>query len=167
MKSSGRRTKTDWKVHRMGNQLYITESVVRKPKMEINPEIEYGHGSQGQLNRERRRNKEFAQAMNRRYIGFLIVSAIVVFAAAAMYLGQRFHTVNVKKEITGLEGELAQLQNENDELQRIMDSEANSEEIRRIAMEELGMVYATPGQIIYYDHAESSYVRQYEAVPAK
>ena len=42
----------------------------------------------------------------------------------------------------------------------------NENEIRRIAMEELGMVYPKRSQIVEYDAAESEYVKQYKNIPS-
>lgn len=159
--------KTSWKVQRVGEQLYIRESVVRKPRFEENPEIEYGHEQQGELNRQRRRNKEFAQTMNRRYIGFLIVCAICVFASAAMYLHQISRATTVRKNIESLESQITDLKSQNDEQESRMESKVNPEEIRRMAMEELGMVYAGQNQVVKYSCEESDYVRQYEDIPKK
>lgn len=159
--------KIDWKVHKVNGQLYIRDNVVRKPKFEENPEIEYGHADQGQINRERRNNKEFAQAMNRRYISFLLISAMIVFASAAFYLTQISNAAAEKKEIQQLEAQLATLKSENNETQSRMNASVNADELKRIAMEELGMVYAGKQQIVSYDYEESDYVRQYESIPKK
>lgn len=158
--------KVDWKVHRVGNQLYIHDNVVRKPRFEADPEIEHGHERQREINRKRRNHKEFAQAMNRRYIEFLIVCALVVFASVAMYLKQISDTSAAKETIQQLETQVADIKSTNDETQSRMDSNINVEEIRRIAIEELGMVFANEQQVVIYDYEESEYVRQYEAIPA-
>lgn len=159
--------KIDWKVQKVNGQLYIRDNVVRKPKFEENPEIEYGHADQGQINRERHSNKEFAQAMNRRYIGFLVVSAMIVFASAAFYLSQISKAAAAKKEIESLEAQLAGLKSENNETQSRMNANVDAEELKRIAMEELGMVYAGQQQVVTYDYEESDYVRQYESIPKR
>ena len=45
-----------------------------------------------------------------------------------------------------------------------MDS-VNLEEIRDKAQNELGMVYASPEQIVEYDNPATDYVKQYEDIP--
>ena len=45
-----------------------------------------------------------------------------------------------------------------------MDS-VNLEEIREKAQEELGMVYASPEQVIEYQRPSADYVKQYENIP--
>ena len=46
----------------------------------------------------------------------------------------------------------------------IMDS-VNLDEIRERAQESLGMVYATPEQVIEYQRPSADYVKQYEDIP--
>lgn len=159
--------KIDWQVRRVNGQLYIQDNVVRKPRFEEDPEIEYGHSRQGELNRERRRNKEFAQAMNRRYIGFLLAAAVCVFFAAAVYLSQIASTDDAKQNVQTLQSQIADLKAQNDETQSRMDASVNPEQIRQTAMDELGMVYAGQDQILNYDYEESDYVRQYEEIPGR
>lgn len=45
-----------------------------------------------------------------------------------------------------------------------MDS-VNLEEIREKAQEGLGMVYATPDQVVGYQRPSADYVKQYENIP--
>ena len=47
-----------------------------------------------------------------------------------------------------------------------MDS-VNLDEIREKAINQLGMTYATPDQIVEYDNPASDYVKQYENIPGK
>lgn len=157
--------KIDWKVQRVGNQLYIRDNVVRKPRFEEDPLIEHGHTRQSEYNQERRRNKEYAQTMNRKYIGFLIMSTLIVFVSAVVYLSQISQTNAKKEQIQQLEAELADMKSGNDEAQSRLETSVNVEEIRRIAMEELGMVFAGKEQVVTYSYEESDYVRQYEEIP--
>ena len=157
--------KIDWKVQREGKQVYIRDNVVRKPRIEEDPYIEHAHKRQGEINRERRKKQEFAQAMNRRYISFLLVSAILVFVAVSGYLTQIFKYNESKKNVQALESEVTDLKADNDETKGRLDTSINVEEIRRIAMEELGMVYAGQDQVVAYSYEESDYVRQYEDIP--
>ena len=46
-----------------------------------------------------------------------------------------------------------------------INSSVNLEQIRDVAMNQLGMVYPTDGQVVYYDQTEADYVRQYQDVP--
>lgn len=159
------RRSSQWSVHRNGNQLYIADNVVRKPEFVADPAIEYDHRKQVEISRQRRRNQDFARQMNRKYIGFLMGCTAIVFAAIAMYLGQINSTSALKDSIQTLESQVADMKATNDEMESNMNSSINVEEIRNIAISELGMVYAAADQVVLYDYEESQYVRQYEAIP--
>lgn len=58
------------------------------------------------------------------------------------------------------ESELNGLRLSNDEEYNRIISGINLEEIKRIAIGELGMSYAQEGQIIEYENAEGDYMRQ-------
>ena len=73
-------------------------------------------------------------------------------------------TASVKK-ISRLESELNNLKLSNDEELSRIESSIDLEEIKRIAMEELGMTYAEEGQIIEYSSEGSDYVRQVTELP--
>ena len=54
---------------------------------------------------------------------------------------------------------------DNDETYSRISSNVNLEEVRRIAIQELGMQYADEGQIIIFDGEDSDYVRQTGEIP--
>ncbi len=64
------------------------------------------------------------------------------------------------KTVARRESELNQLKLANDEEYNRIISSINLEEVRRIAMGELGMVYAEEGQIITYEGNRSDYMRK-------
>ncbi len=69
------------------------------------------------------------------------------------------------KNITAMQEELANLREENNtKYNAVMDS-VNLDEIRDKAQNELGMVYASPEQIVEYDNPATDYVKQYEDIP--
>ena len=67
--------------------------------------------------------------------------------------------------IARLESELNSLRLANDEELTRINSSVDLEEIKRIAIGELGMVYATEGQIVNYTNEGSDYVRQLGDIP--
>ena len=64
-----------------------------------------------------------------------------------------------------LEKELNNLKLSNDDELARINSNVNLDEIKRIAIGELGMVYAQEGQIVYYNNEGSDYVRQFGDIP--
>ena len=71
----------------------------------------------------------------------------------------------MQKEIISLESQYSELKLSNDDAYARAVSSVDLEEIRDIAINELGMVYANKDQILLYDKTESEYVRQYEDIP--
>lgn len=156
----------NWETRREGDQIYISENVVRKPRFEPEPELEYDHVKQTRINREKRRKKEQAKVMDPKYLRFLIRCAVVVFAVVAVNLCMSSRTSKAKSRIKELNSAVTKLKTANDEMENTLKININQQELQRVAMEELGMVYATPQQVVLYDGEESEYVRQYEAIPA-
>ena len=63
-------------------------------------------------------------------------------------------------EVSRMESELNSLKLANDEEYSRITSNINLEEIKRIAIGELGMTYATEGQVIPYESNSNDYMRQ-------
>ena len=61
--------------------------------------------------------------------------------------------------------ELADLKEENTTKYNAVVDSVNLDEIREKAINQLGMTYATPDQIVEYDNPASDYVKQYENIP--
>lgn len=111
-----------------------------------------------------RKNREKASHMNPAYVLFLTVASVVTFMVCFHYIQLRSQITAHMKGIAALETELSDLKIENDaELSRVNNS-IDLEEIKRIAMEELGMVYASKDQVIMYQDKDAEYFRQYESV---
>ena len=69
------------------------------------------------------------------------------------------------KNIASMETQLEELRKENDDnYTRIMTS-VDLDYIRDVAINELGMVYAEPDQVILYDNGTQDYVRQSGELP--
>ena len=63
-------------------------------------------------------------------------------------------------EVSRMESELNSLKLANDEEYSRITSNINLEEIKRIAIGELGMTYAAEGQVIPYESNSNDYMRQ-------
>lgn len=111
------------------------------------------------------KNRRRVAKMNIQYVAFLAAATVATLGICIGYLKLRSEVDGRAGRINRMERELKEAKTENDATyNRIMKS-VNLEEIRRIAIEELHMVYANEGQIIFYDSEESDYVRQYEDIP--
>lgn len=112
------------------------------------------------ISRTARANRERAKAMNLGYVLFLTAAVVLAGYVLIGYLRLQSEYVSQTKQISRMESELNSLTLANDDAQMQAESAVDLEEIRRIAIGELGMIYATGGQIEKYADAGSDYVRQ-------
>lgn len=99
------------------------------------------------------------------YCIFLALACALTLSLGAYYLEQQALSTSSQKKIASLESQLAELKKVNaDDLNRI-ESSVNLEEIRDIAINELGMVYATSDNVVMYKNTSQNYVSQYSEVP--
>ncbi len=113
----------------------------------------------------RRSRKPERSTLSIPYCIFLAVACVLTLSLGAYYLEQQALATSSQKKIASLESELAELKKVNaDDLNRI-ETSINLEEIREIAINELGMVYATKENVILYKNTNQNYVSQYGEVP--
>jgi len=112
-----------------------------------------------------RRNREKARYMSFGYAVFLIAAIGTLWLFCYRYLTLRAEITATQHNITEKESELNDLRLANDEeYGRIMGA-VDLEEIKKIAMEELGMTYPNENQIVAFVDEDSDYVRQYQDIP--
>lgn len=104
-------------------------------------------------------------AMNPGFAVFLAISVIATLAVCALLLTMQAKVTNQSNTITRLQSELEALRDDNNAYEARLNSSVNLEYIRDVAINQLGMVYPTEGQVVYYERIESDYVRQYRDVP--
>lgn len=113
----------------------------------------------------RRSRKPERNTLSIPYCIFLAAACVLTLTLGAYYLQQQALSTSSQKKIASLESELAELKKVNaDDLNRI-ETSVNLEEIRDIAINELGMVYATQENVVLYKNTSQNYVSQYENVP--
>lgn len=117
------------------------------------------------LSNTARRNREKAARMNPAYILFLIGAMALTSMVLIGYIRIQAENVAMIQEISDLESQLNQMKLSNDEeYSRIMSS-VDLDEVKRIAIEELGMQYAQEGQVVEIEDSKNDYVRQYQKMP--
>ena len=98
---------------------------------------------------------------------FLIAAVAVTAYFCYRYVKLRSEITQIQKHISKLESSYNDLKLSNDEeYDRIMGS-VDLEEIKRIAMSELGMKYPDGDQVVHISGADDDYVRQYDKIPEK
>ena len=89
-------------------------------------------------------------------VGALVVSAIVLMS----YISLQSDVIIATRKVASLESELNNLKLSNDEDYARAASSVDLEQIRSVAIGELGMKYAKEGQIINVSGEGNDYVRQ-------
>lgn len=117
------------------------------------------------ISNETRKNRERAHHMNFGYVVFLALAMLVASYVLIGYIQLQAETTAKVEKIASLEKELNNLKLSNDDELARINSNVNLDEIKRIAIGELGMVYAQEGQIVYYNNEGSDYVRQFGDIP--
>ena len=120
-----------------------------------------------QLSAAARKNREKALQMNLGYVLFLALAAVLSVAICVNYLRLQAQYTTVQKEATALETTYSELKLENDAVYNRIMAGVNLDEVKKEAMERLGMDYATEEQIVTYEASGGDYVRQYQDLPGK
>ena len=102
-------------------------------------------------------------------LGNLIISSVAVVLMGltlAWYISLQSHVAASVKNIATLQSQLNTLKQENDEAYNRANGNLDLDEVKRIAIQEYGMTYATEGQIVTYsDGGGNDYVRQIAPIP--
>ena len=140
---------------------YIQGNTVRKPY--VREEIE--KAPRKRLSNTARKNREKAEHMSPGYVLFLSIALIAMGWILLNYIKLQSDITNSINQISSLERELNDLKLANDEEYNRITSSIDLEEVRRIAIQDLGMKYAQDGQIISFESENSDYVKQMSSIP--
>lgn len=113
-----------------------------------------------QISNEARKNREKAHHMNLGYVAFLVFALCAAGFILVNYLQIQSEITRTAEVIASMERELNDLKLGNDETLNRIESSIDMEEIKRIAIGELGMVYAGEGQIQSYTNEGNDYMRR-------
>lgn len=114
-----------------------------------------------ELSNRARRNRDRHKRMSLGYVLFLTLAISITAMGCIQYLKLQSELTNSVKRISKLEITLNELKAENDDTESRIKGSVGLEEIKKRAMEELGMRYATEDQIVIYSSDDTDYVRQY------
>ena len=146
---------------RTTRQVYIDGNTARK--LQPLPQQRTRTTHQGTRHNQKRRMK--VSPMNLGYISFMIASVLVVCVVLMGYINMHTNLTTMVLPLSKMESELNNLKLANDETYTKIMSNVDLDEIKRIAIGELGMKYAKEGQVITYSGEGSDYVRQYGDIP--
>lgn len=145
------------------NAYYVQGNTVRKAQ----PVRRMPAEPKKKVNNSVRKNRERAKHMSPGYVLFLGAALMAAGIILVYYIGLQSDITNSVKNIASLERQLNDLKVANEEDYSRINSSVDLEEIRRIAIQELGMQYAKEGQIISFASENSDYVKQMAEIPEK
>ncbi|MDE5700483.1 MAG: cell division protein FtsL [Lachnospiraceae bacterium] len=106
-----------------------------------------------------------AVPMNKGYMAVAVVAFVIVCSVLIGYVNLQSNITSHITTISKLESQLNEMKLANDETYTKIMSSVDLEEIKRIAVNELGMKYAKEGQVVEYTGEGNDYVRQYGELP--
>lgn len=160
--SSQMRTNTQMHRNIREDRIYIDGNTARK--LQTVP-IRREKKQPDQVRRQQEKRRAKVSPMNFGYILFMMIAMLVVCVVLIGYVELQADITNRMNHISQLESQLNNLRLANDEKYTKIMSDVDLEEIKRIAINELGMKYAKDGQVITYSGEGSDYVRQYKEIP--
>lgn len=99
------------------------------------------------------------------YMMFMAAMVCLVVGSCVLMLYMNTKISTQQNNITKLEAELEKIEDDNAAHKLRLNNMYTLDDIYNVATNELGMVYAKKGQIIYYDSADEDYVKQYQDIP--
>jgi len=118
--------------------------------------------------REKKQSKAPAKSYARIYMPAFCVMVIMLLGLTASIVWQLSVTASITASQEKIESTLSKLNTltaDNDAQEIYMNKSVDLNQIYEIATEQLGMVYPSYDQIVYYTRKDSGYVRQYEDIP--
>lgn len=144
-------------------QMYIYDNTARQ--LDVRRAIE--EEPRKRLSTAARKNRDRAVYMNLGYVSFLAAAMLVTAFVLINYIQLQSQITNNVEMISAKESQLYDLKLANDEEYSRITSSVDLEEIKRIAIGELGMNYAEEGQIVTYTNEGSDYVKQVAEIPSE
>lgn len=107
-----------------------------------------------------RKNRDKARHMSMGYVLFLAAAMCAAAFILVNYIQLQSDLINMTKYVASKESELNSLRLANDEEYNRIVNGIDLEEIKRVAIGELGMIYAKEGQIVPYTNDTNDYMRK-------
>ena len=112
------------------------------------------------LSREVQVNRAKAKHMNLGYVLFLVAALATAAVILISYIRVQADITTMTEYIAKQEKVLNNLKISNDEMLTRIESRLDLEEVKRVAIGELGMTYPKEGQIIAYESVNNDYTRR-------
>lgn len=146
-----------------GNTVRELEQPVRRERRS-REEIETARRKKNRRNAARR-NRERVLRMNKGYVVFLSLCVLLSAFAAVSLIQIQSQMSQRMKNVANLESQIANLRADNDAKYKELTTSVDLEYVKDVAMNQLGMTYATEEQVIYYSIDNENYMDQYSNIP--
>ena len=111
------------------------------------------------------RRKAAALRRNRILTTYMIGALAVICLMLVFYVSLQNSVATRMNNIASLETELSELNADNSATESRIATSTNLSDVKDRAINDLGMVYATSDQIVYYSVDSSDYMSQYYDIP--
>lgn len=112
-----------------------------------------------------RRNQDKALIMNRGYVAFLTMAAILTCITAGFYIKLQSDITIRLGNIAALETSVNHLKADNDATSKRLATSFRMEDVKKQAIDVLGMSYPSEDQIVYYEIDRADFMSQYGEIP--
>ncbi|MCR4782603.1 MAG: hypothetical protein K5851_07680 [Lachnospiraceae bacterium] len=115
----------------------------------------------------RKTNRRKEMAMRRNKLNAIFFGVAILFASVffASYVYMQTSIQDCNRSIASLEGEISDIKAKNMSMTNRINAEANLDNVKDAAVNRLGMNYATPDNIVYYNIDDSDFMSQYKDIP--
>ncbi len=111
-----------------------------------------------------RRHIDRETGMNPGFMIFMTLAMVLTGVVCVQYIRMQSSLTTYVGTISAMEMELQSLRAENDDYESRIKGAIGLENIKKRAMDELGMTYATDDQIVVYNSDGTDYVRQFVSI---
>jgi len=113
------------------------------------------------LTKKSRKNIDRDTGMNPGFMLFMTLAMVLTGIVCVQYIRLQSSLTTYVNTLSAMEIELQGLRAENDDYESRIKGAIGLENIKKRAMDELGMTYASDEQIVVYNSDGTDYVRQY------
>lgn len=156
----------------MSKMYYVNGSTVRE--LGVPEPVRKERQSREEIERARReknarlavrRNREKAQGMSRGYVAFLSVCVMLSAVSSFVLIGTQSSISNRMRSVAAMQSQLEDLRADNDARYKELTTSVDLNHIKDVAMNQLGMNYATEDQVVYYSVEKNNFMDQYSDIP--
>lgn len=105
--------------------------------------------------------------MSKGYVAFLTICVAISAFSAFTYVRLQADVTAKMRKIATLESQIADLKADNDARYNSVTTSVDLNYIKDVAINELGMSYATEDQIVYFSVENNNFMDQYSDIPEK